>query len=179
MGIRETGTLRLVPSQLEMTDATAIAELVSLRAEVAQSLSTRHGPGPWSRQSTEAGVRFELRSTSLLVLRDATRIVACVGVTRRKPWAIDPRNFSPSRTPVYVVALAVAPAWQGRGVGRQCLAAAEDWAVQWQSDMIRLDAYDAPAGAGAFYQRCGYREVGRATYRKCPLVYFERALIAA
>ena len=41
---------------------------------------------------------------------------------------------------------------------------------------IRLDAYDAPAGAGPFYSRCGFREMGRVIYRKVPLVYFEQLL---
>ena len=46
----------------------------------------------------------------------------------------------------------------------------------WPADAIRLDAYDAPAGAGDFYAKCGFREVGRATYRGVPLVYFELLL---
>ena len=36
---------------------------------------------------------------------------------------------------------------------------------QWQSDAIRLDAWDAAAGAGEFYRKCGFREVGRVRYR--------------
>ena len=41
---------------------------------------------------------------------------------------------------------------------------------------IRLDAYDSTAGAGGFYARCGYREVGRVTYRGTALIYFESLL---
>jgi hypothetical protein len=36
-----------------------------------------------------------------------------------------------------------------------------------------LDAFDADAGAGSFYARCGF---GRVTYGKAPLIYFERIL---
>jgi hypothetical protein len=46
----------------------------------------------------------------------------------------------------------------------------------WPADAVRLDAYDAPAGAGGFYARCGYRERGRVTYRGVPLIYFEHVL---
>jgi len=46
----------------------------------------------------------------------------------------------------------------------------------WPADAIRLDACDAPAGAGAFYAKCGFRAVGRATYRGCPFEYFEQLL---
>jgi hypothetical protein len=48
--------------------------------------------------------------------------------------------------------------------------------MAWPADAIRLDAWDAQAGAGEFYRKCGYREVGRAAYRKTRLIYFELAL---
>jgi GNAT superfamily N-acetyltransferase len=46
----------------------------------------------------------------------------------------------------------------------------------WPADAIRLDAYDHEAGAGEFYRKCGFKEVGRVTYRGVPLVYFELLL---
>ena len=44
------------------------------------------------------------------------------------------------------------------------------------ADAIRLDAYDAEAGAGEFYVKCGFREVGRVAYRGVPLTYYERLI---
>jgi GNAT superfamily N-acetyltransferase len=70
----------------------------------------------------------------------------------------------------------VDPAQQGRGIGRLLLDEADTVARAFPAQAIRLDAYDAAAGAGAFYAKCGYREVGRVTYRGTPLVYFERLL---
>jgi GNAT superfamily N-acetyltransferase len=72
--------------------------------------------------------------------------------------------------------MAVAPASQGKGLGRQMLADAVAVAAAWPAQAIRLDAYDTAAGAGAFYAKCGFREVGRATYRGTPLIYYERLL---
>ena len=40
----------------------------------------------------------------------------------------------------------------------------------------RLDAYDSQAGAGEFYASCGWTEVGRASYRDVPLIYYELLL---
>ena len=57
-----------------------------------------------------------------------------------------------------------------------CLDAAKKIAIRWPSDAIRLDAYDGGPGAGNFYRKCGFREVGRATYRDVPLIYFELKL---
>jgi hypothetical protein len=46
----------------------------------------------------------------------------------------------------------------------------------WPADAIRLDAFDAEAGAGCFYRKCGFREIARVTYKGAPLVYFELVL---
>jgi hypothetical protein len=54
---------------------------------------------------------------------------------------------------------------------------AEATARAWPADALRLDAYDAEAGAGPFYEKCGFREVGRVSYKRNPLVYFELMLI--
>ena len=69
--------------------------------------------------------------------------------------------------------MAVAPTMQRKGVGRALLKHAAAVAREWPGDAIRLDAYDAAAGAGRFYARCGYREVGRVIYRTVPLIYYE------
>jgi hypothetical protein len=45
-----------------------------------------------------------------------------------------------------------------------------------RADAIRLDAYDGAVGAGAFYAKYGFKEVGRVVYRGTPLIYFELLL---
>lgn len=69
--------------------------------------------------------------------------------------------------------MAVPPGRQGRGVGARCLVLVQRIAREWPADMIRLDAYDAPAGAGEFYRRCDFCEMGRTSYRGTPLVSVE------
>jgi GNAT superfamily N-acetyltransferase len=99
--------------------------------------------------------------------------VATFQLGTRKPWAIDVSYFSKSTRPLYLTAMAVDPDAQGNGVGRRCVEEILRIAREWPADAIRLDAYDASAGAGAFYAKCGFREVGRVIYRNNPLVYFE------
>jgi predicted N-acetyltransferase YhbS len=72
--------------------------------------------------------------------------------------------------------MAVAPELQRQGIGRDLVREGLAVARTWPSQAIRLDAYDAAAGAGEFYAKCGFREVGRVTYRTVPLVYFELLL---
>ena len=69
--------------------------------------------------------------------------------------------------------MAVAPERQRSGVGRALLEGALAQARLVPFEAIRLDAYDAPAGAGEFYRKCGYTHVGGKSYRGVPLMYFE------
>jgi len=91
----------------------------------------------------------------------------------KKPWAIDRACFTPVKRPIYLINMAVDVSMQRRGIGRKLLAEAERTARAWPAQSICLDAYDTAAGAGRFYARCGYREVGRKVYRGVPLVYYE------
>jgi GNAT superfamily N-acetyltransferase len=69
--------------------------------------------------------------------------------------------------------MAVSVAHQGHGLGRLAIEDAVAVARDWPADAIRLDAYDAEAGAGVFYAKCGFRECGRVVYKEDPLVYYE------
>lgn len=163
--------MTLVPARAR--DAAGIA---AMRAAAARTLTARYGSGPWSGEPTARWVRFRMRRESVLVARARGRLVATLVLCRTKPWSIDRSRFSRVARPLYLVEMAVDPARQRRGVGRACLAAAERLARARGADALFLDSYDARAGAGGFYRACGYRRVGRATYRGVPLVYWERLL---
>lgn len=112
----------------------------------------------------------------MLVARSGGRIVGTLRLATKKPWAIDRKYFTQVRRPVYLTDMAVDPAVQRTGIGRQLLEYAASVTRSWPADAIRLDSYDANAGAGPFYAKCGLREVGRVTYRGTPLIYFEMVL---
>jgi GNAT superfamily N-acetyltransferase len=154
-------------------DAPAIA---ALRNAVAEDLTARYGHGHWSSKVTERGVVRSLERSLILVARCDEGIVGVLTLGARKPWAIDPAYFHAVSRPLYLTDMAVQPGVQRRGLGRRLVARAIAAAREWPAGAIRLDAYDAPAGAGDFYARCGFTEVGRVTYRGTPLVYFERLL---
>jgi predicted N-acetyltransferase YhbS len=83
------------------------------------------------------------------------------------------------KRPLYLTGMAVAVAQQGQGLGRLALEDAVAVAREWPADAIRLDSYDADAGAGPFYAKCGFVERGRVLYRGDPLVYHELLLAQA
>jgi GNAT superfamily N-acetyltransferase len=110
------------------------------------------------------------------VFRRRSTIIATLTLATKKPWAIDKSYFAPSKRPLYLTAMAVRPDLQRQGIGSYCLDEAKRIAQAWPADAIRLDAYDSVAGAGEFYAKCGFREVGRVIYRNTPLVYYELIL---
>jgi GNAT superfamily N-acetyltransferase len=150
-----------------------VAKIAELRMATAAALTRRFGTGPWSGLATEKGVRFDLRNSKVLVAYHQGRLIATLRLTTKKPWAIDRSYFSASLRPLYLLSMAVTPDLQRQGIGRQCLEEIRGICRRWPADAIRLDAYDAPAGAGPFYAKCGFRQVGQAAYRGCPLLYFE------
>lgn len=150
--------------------------LAALRAAAARDLTARYGEGPWSTEPSERSVLGDFRHADVWAVRAEGELVATFRLATKKPWAIDASFFSNGRRPLYLTNMAVHPEVQRRGIGRRCLLHAEEVARARAAEAIRLDAYDADAGAGPFYARCGFREVGRVLYRSTALVYYERLL---
>jgi len=151
-----------------------IPAIVAVRVNAAEDLTTRFGGGHWSGHATDRGVTWDMRQGKVLVARRGSAIVATLKLATRKPWAIDISYFTPCTHPWYLTNMAVDPAHQGLGIGSRSVFEAVRLVRSWGGDGVRLDAYDAVAGAGKFYEKCGFTEVGRATYRVTPLIYYER-----
>lgn len=149
------------------------AEIARLRTRVADDLTARYGLGHWSAKVGERGVLHDMSTSRVIIVRRGSAIVGTLRLATKKPWAIDVTYFTPRRRPIYLTDMAVDPPMQGRGIGRRLLEEARRIVTEWPGDAIRLDAYDAEAGAGGFYSSCGYREVGRVSYKGTPLIYFE------
>jgi len=167
--------MSFVVEAAQTSDASALA---ALRNAASERLAAQFGHGFWSGGVTERGVLFEMRRATVYAARNGGDLTATFALSTRKPWAIDKTYFGPGKRPLYLTSMAVSPDHQRQGIGRRCLVEACRIARDWPADAIRLDAYDAPAGAGEFYRKCGFREVGRASYRNTPLIYFEMPLLA-
>ena len=152
------------------SDAMSIA---SIRTAVADDLTRKYGDGHWSAAVTEQGVLHGINISTVLVARAASGVVGTLRLATKRPWTLAGEYFVAVARPLYLVDMAVDPRHQRCGIGRLLLEEAKTVARGWPADSIRLDAYDAPAGAGSFYAKCGFREVGRATARGVPLIDFE------
>lgn len=166
------------PVTLRFRDATPVDApvIAALQNAAAGALTARFGEGHWSTLSTERGALLAQRHARVRVGREGRRILTVLRLATKKPWAIDVTYFTAVKRPLYLTGMAVSVAHQGTGLGRLALEDARTVAAAWPADAIRLDAYDAQAGAGAFYARCGYGERGRVVYKGDPLRYYELLL---
>ena len=163
---------------LTFRDATLadVAVIAALQNAAAGALTARFGAGHWSMLTTERGAAHAQRHARVRLGRDGRRVLTVLRLATKKPWAIDATYFTPVKRPLYVTGMTVSVAAQGQGLGRRAIEDARRVAKTWPADAIRLDAYDATAGAGMFYERCGFTERGRVVYKGVPLVYYETLL---
>ena len=151
-----------------------VPEIAALRTAVAEDLSRQFGHGHWSSFVTDRSVVRGMKHARVVIARDDDDVLlGTLRLATKKPWAIDRRYFVDVPRPLYLTDMAVAPSRQRQGIGRQLIEHAKDIARAWPAQAIRLDAYDGIAGAGPFYARCGFAEVGRVSYRGVPLIYYE------
>ena len=147
----------------------------AILAASSDELARLHGPGRW-------GETVKLGAFKRGVLLRALYLATCGGVpaatfclARRRPSFYAPTLFARPDAPAsYLSSMAVAPALQRQGLGRWCLEQAEALAARQRLAYMRLDAYEGPAGAGPFYQKCGYRAVGRVPLSGAALIVFEK-----
>ena len=165
-----------MPFTLELASADDVPHLVALYNATSEQLTSQFGAGHWSIRSSERGVLFRMKTTRFYILRGGAGLIAAVALSTKKPWAIDTSYFGKCKRPLYLTGMSVQPSEQRKGIGRLCLEQACLIAKKLPANAIRLDAYDADAGAGDFYRKCGFTQVGRATYRGNPLIYFEMLL---
>ena len=161
--------------RLKFRDATIkdVAAIAGIQNAAAGALTARYGSGYWSSLVTERSAELALRHARVRVGMVDRRIVTVLRLATKKPWAIDVSYFTPVKRPLYLTGMAVSVEHQREGLGHLALDDARDTAADWPADAIRLDAFDADAGAGGFYDKCGFQERGRIVYKGNPLIYYE------
>jgi GNAT superfamily N-acetyltransferase len=173
-----TRSAKVAPVRLTFDDATEndLDALTALHAAAAADLTERFGVGHWSRPAILRRLDTVYGRSRIRVGREGRRLVTALRLQTKKPWAIDNAYFTPVARPLYLTGMVVAVDRHHQGLGRAALVDADEIAASWPANAIRLDAYDAAAGAGGFYAACGYVERGRAVYKGNPLIYYERVL---
>jgi ribosomal protein S18 acetylase RimI-like enzyme len=104
-------------------------------------------------RTTDADIRERLArpNAAFLTVRDGASLAAAVYVETRGSRG-------------YFGMLAVDPAFQGRGLGRELVRAAETYARSAECDAMDLDVVDLRSELTVFYGRLGYERVGDSPY---------------
>jgi GNAT superfamily N-acetyltransferase len=164
--------------RLTFRDATLkdVAKIAAIQNAASGALTARFGAGNWSSLVTERGAAVSQRYSRVRLGVSDGRVWTVLRLATKKPWAIDVSYFTPVERPLYLTGMAVSVEHQGQGLGRLALEDARVTAEAWPANAIRLDAYDAEAGAGPFYAKCGFQERGRVVYKSDALIYYELLL---
>ncbi len=171
--LRKGSEVQLTFRDAKPSDAPMIA---ALKNAAAGALTARYGEGHWATLVSERDSIHALRHARVRVGCSGKRILTVLHLATRKPWAIDVSYFSPVKKPIYLTGMAVSVAHQGQGLGRRAMEDARAVALRWPAQAIRLDAYDAEAGASGFYLACGFSSCGHVVYKGNPLAYYELLL---
>lgn len=158
----------------EPADARRVREV---RAVAADDLTARFGRGHWSGASSLATLRKHARARQLHVVELEGEIVATFTLSPRKIAFYSKSWFAdPDASALYLTNMAVRPDVQRRGIGRWIMGRIENLARADGCGAVRFDAYDADAGAGEFYRKCGYHCVHRGSIGGTALEYYEKTL---
>lgn len=148
-----------------------------LSRDAADALTRDFGPGHWSKVTTRKTLRKAVDLGSLYVVEADGQVAGTFRLSStkipfyRKSWFARPDDPA-----AYLRDMAIDPAHQRKGLGRAAMAAMERRARAEGLRAIRLDAYDAGAGAGAFYRKCGYTLVHQGNIGATALEYYEKVL---
>lgn len=143
-------------TELRVAGPADVDALVALVTSAYRGESSRGG---WTTeadllqgQRTDAAAvlaTIEEARSELLVAESEHEIVACVNVADREDAG-------------YLGMFAVSPTWQGGGLGKQVMVAAERYVQQvWGLTSMRMTVIEQRTELIAFYQRRGYRLTGR------------------
>ncbi len=140
--------------QAEQTDIPALLGLLELLFSIEKDFV-------FDAEKQERGLRLllaESRAAVMVAEQDGQVVGMCTGQLLI--------STAQGGLSVLVEDVAVAPAWQGKGIGRQLLTAISAWAVSQGASRVQLIADRNNAPALAFYQKTGFQTTAMICLRK-------------
>jgi len=151
--------------------------LRAVRIAASDKLTKRYGSGHWSLVTGVSTIQKHIQARTVWVGELSGKLVATLRFTESKVGFYRSSWFSdPEACAGYLMHMAVSPDKQKRGYGTALLREVEAAAINRGLEYMRLDSYDAPAGAGPFYVKAGYNLVHSREINGVPLQYWEKSL---
>ncbi|MCC3159173.1 GNAT family N-acetyltransferase [Hymenobacter sp. 15J16-1T3B] len=148
-------------ADLPIRPATA-ADLPAVVALINQAYRGEGGPVGWTAEGhLLGGPRTNVAELTDLLSRHAAAHAAVLLAHDETGHLVGSVFVHPQPDALYLGLLGVAPAQQGRHVGRQLLQAAEAYGRQHRRPVVRMTVLDARPELLAWYLRRGYQLTGR------------------
>lgn len=141
-----------------------LAAVLDLHRAALEPTGAYLGPGRWDADLADVEATYLENGGEFLVAERGGRLVAMGAL----------RILERDRRRGQIRRMRVAPAFQGRGLGRTLLAALERHARAAGVRTLELDTTTGQVRALALYRSAGYRETGRRTLRGLEIVFMEK-----
>ena len=165
--------------RIERAEPRAVPEIMRL-IEMCVAQMRSQGNFQWDEVYPSQPIFEEdARAGTLFVVREDGQGVACVCLNDTPSPEYQSVSWSdPGGAVLIIHRLAVHPQWQRRGIARQILVDAEQYARERGFACLRLDVYTGNPRAMALYPRQGYRRAGQVWFPRRPLPFdcFEKHL---
>ncbi len=149
----------------------------AIRSSAADALTAEFGSGHWSHVESLATLRRHAVDRDLFLAMNEGEAIGTFELQSKKPGFYSKHWFADPDAPAcYLFNMAIVKTSQRHGLGRAIMAEMEALAATDGKRALRLDAYDAPAGAGVFYGKCGYDFVHEGSFNRVALRYYEKLL---
>ena len=154
----------------DVSDVSAVMALIRSCVSLMDSQGIHQWDELYPDRATFAG---DIVRQELFVLERDGQLAGIIVLNEHQEPAYREVPWEHSGTALVVHRLAVDPAFQGRGYGRELMRFAHEFAERRQYATIRLDAFASNPGAVALYERLGYRKAGTVRFRKGLFYCFE------
>ncbi len=159
----------LVISQAKAGDSAIIYS----HMEVVRQWLRERGSEQWSAPFTPPWIEHQIELGQYFVAFYKAELVA----TFRLMWT-DPDYWGEDDTPaLYLHTLAVNAAFSGKGIGSQILNWAEDYALQHDKPLLRLDTAADNPFLVTYYDKAGFMNKGQIIIKNFRVVLLEKRLI--
>lgn len=163
------------PVSIRLAEPDDLARIHGISANAASDLVEKHGHGHWGVISTRKTLKRATQEASLYVIAQDGLTVGTFRLTNnkivfyRKAWFARPDDLA-----AYLLNMAIDPAYQRQGIGQVAMREIDQRVRDMNLLALRFDAYAGPAGAGIFYQKCGYMLVHKGCVGDVALEYYEK-----
>lgn len=114
-----------------------------------------------SLNSEELGYKFSIEDTKKQmekIINNPSAIILVAIIDNKVVGYVHGNDYDCTYAPhtIDVIALAVFNEYKNKGVGRKLMLAIEEWALEGNSEIVRVVSGSQREGAHLFYNKCGY-----------------------